>query len=384
MKKLKNIYSVYLLLYFVLYFPLLMQFFTNTKKFLIVYFFTSSILILLYLFINFKLVSLKKIFIRIYFIIIYLFIILLVVIKFIFIPKMGYNLCTNSRTIFHKYCEGAVLGNKKTGSVFDPQVLKIKNEYYMYVSTRENGSISLSKSDDGINWSKLQVVLSPEKNSWDAVVNRANVIIVDNKYYMYYTGQSFDKSSIGLAISNDGITFEKMQNDAIIIPTFDYEKNNVMNPYVLFDEENKIFRMYYSAGEMYEPDVIAYAESKDGINWSKKDEPIIKKGFSGKYDGYKVGGCEVHKTQSNKYIMFYIGYTDIDTARILYAISDDGINFKAPENNLILESTKFYFDSSAVYKPTVVFEEKDIKLWYNGRYGDNERIGYAICKDCNL
>ena len=52
MKKLKNIYSVYLLLYFVLYFPLLMQFFTNTKKFLIVYFFTSSILILLYLFIN--------------------------------------------------------------------------------------------------------------------------------------------------------------------------------------------------------------------------------------------------------------------------------------------------------------------------------------------
>jgi len=54
-----------------------------------------------------------------------------------------------------------------------------------------------------------------------------------------------------------------------MIPEFDFEKKWVMNPHVIYDKDEKIFKMWYEAGETYEPDVIYYAISKDGINWIK-------------------------------------------------------------------------------------------------------------------
>lgn len=387
MKNFKNkIYCVLLLIYLVLLYFLIRSFFESTKKCILIFTFLTVILLVIYFVICHCKKSSSQYFLnKLYFICIFSILFVSFFIKGFVLPQIGFNLCLNSETLFQKSCKGKVLGSRRLGSIFDPQVLKINNKYYMYVSTRENNSISLSKSDDGIEWSNPTIVFSPSNDSWDSVVNRANILFVNGIYYMYYTGQSGNQSSIGLAVSKDGEQFERVFDNPILVPNVEFENNNVMNPYVLYDDDKKVFRMYYAAGEMYEPDVIAYAESEDGINFiKKKDNPIVQKGFSGKYDSYKVGGCEVHKLSTNKYIMFYIGYTDINTARILYAVSEDGITFKTRDNNLVLEPTKFYFDSSAVYKPTVVFEDNIIKLWYNGRKGDSESIGYATCKECNL
>jgi len=51
------------------------------------------------------------------------------------------------------------LGNNKTGSLFDPFVIKHEGLYKMYLSWRIKGSIALSLSKDGINWSNLETVL---------------------------------------------------------------------------------------------------------------------------------------------------------------------------------------------------------------------------------
>ena len=42
-----------------------------------------------------------------------------------------------------------------------------------------------------------------------------------------------------------------------------------MCPHVLWDEQQKLFRMWYSGGEQYEPDAIGYATSPDGLKWTK-------------------------------------------------------------------------------------------------------------------
>jgi sucrose-6-phosphate hydrolase SacC (GH32 family) len=80
------------------------------------------------------------------------------------------------------------------------------------------------------------------------------------------------------------------------------------------------------------------------------------------------------------YLMFYIGYEDINTARICVARSKDGIRGweRSPLNPLI-EPTAGSWDSEATYKPTVVWNEKDGKwmLWYNGRTENREYMGYA-------
>ena len=112
-----------------------------------------------------------------------------------------------------------------------------------------------------------------------------------------------------MASSKDGYFFTKLENP-ILIPEFEFEKQSVMNPKVIYDEKENIYKMWYAAGETIEPDVIAYATSKDGINWTKYiNNPIFtanKNNFS--LDSFKVGGCDIHKLSMNIYWIFRYQY----------------------------------------------------------------------------
>lgn len=278
-----------------------------------------------------------------------------------------------------------VIGDYSTKSLFDPNVIiDDTGTYRMYVSYRSKKSIAISTSTDGINWSSLEIALeNNEENNWETEVNRCSVIYKDGQYYMWYTGQHNNISKIGVAISDDGYKFSRITEEPILVPEYDYEKDSVMNPYVMYDQEEQIYKMWYAAGETYEPDVIAYATSKDGISWQKYTEnPIVEKGNDNNdLDMYKVGACEVYKINENNYIMFYIGYTDIKTARILFATSKDGINWRKYNKKAIINGSKFGFDSEATYKPTAIYdtENKRWMLWYNGRLVNREYIGLAVC-----
>ena len=84
-------------------------------------------------------------------------------------------------------------------------------------------------------------------------------------------------SKIGLAMSENGNNFIKYEKNPVLIPEYEYEKYSVMNPHIIYDNKEKIFKMWYSAGETIEPDVICYATSKNGKNWIKyTNNPIFK------------------------------------------------------------------------------------------------------------
>ena len=288
-----------------------------------------------------------------------------------------------------KYKHNPVLGNKKTGTIFDPFVLKHNNIYKMYVSWRPLGAIALSTSIDGINWSELKIILNKGNNqSWESIVNRASITIVKKKCYLWYTGQHKGNSKIGVAISENGSKFIKYKNNPILVPENDFEKGSVMNPYVVYDQEEKIFKMWYAAGQFYEPDVICYATSKNGIDWIKyKYNPIFSPNSNKlSLDSFKVGGCEVHKISSKKYLMFYIGYSDINTARIFIAKSNNGINNWKRNSIPIIKPTKGQFDSNACYKPSAMYDKKKKMwmIWYNGRIRGTELIGFAYKKIFHL
>lgn len=288
-----------------------------------------------------------------------------------------------------KYEHNPVLGNDKTGTIFDPFVIKHNNIYQMYISWRPIGAIALSTSIDGINWSEPKIVLEKgNEQSWESIVNRACIIIYNKKFYLWYTGQHNGKSKIGIAISENGNEFIKYKNNPILVPEKDFEKDSIMNPYVIYDENEKIFKMWYSAGEVIEPDVICYATSKNGINWIKYQKNPIFTPNPNKlsFDSFKVGGCEVHKISKNKYLMFYIGYSDINTARIFVAKSNNGINKWERSDSPIIKPTKEQFDSDACYKPSVLYDKKKKiwMIWYNGRTKNVEFIGYAYNKNFHL
>lgn len=166
---------------------------------------------------------------------------LVVIFVFILLSVLEYkNVMDSTNLGWKKYSNHQVLGDGKTGTLFDPNVIVDNGKYMMYVSSRENDSISLSLSKDGYTWSSPVVVFSPNENStWDKVINRCSVIKKDGKYYMYYTGQADEISRIGVAVSDDGLHFIKLIDDAIISPEYSYEGTNTMNPYVMFDEDEK-------------------------------------------------------------------------------------------------------------------------------------------------
>lgn len=252
----------------------------------------------------------------------------------------------------------------------------------MFISWRKEDNIVLSTSEDGIHWSDIKVVLDKgKKGSWDSIINRAQVIYKDGFYHMWYTGHNNGYSKIGYAFSRDGYYFNKFDNP-ILESEYEFEKQSVMNPNVIFDKKENKYKMWYAAGETYEPDCICYATSKDGLYWKKyKNNPIFaanKNVFS--LDFFKVGGCDIHKLSNNKYLMFYIGYSDINTARIFTAESKDGINNWKRSKNPIVFPTKNSFDSEACYKPAGFYNKKINKwmLYYNGRTKNEEYIGLVM------
>lgn len=304
------------------------------------------------------------------------------------IPNKIYRIIERERNKLHaydypdtadgweKFGKAPVFGDATTGSIFDPFVLKCENKYILFASERKTGSIIRLESTNGKTWINKSVCLDGGHFEWAAAVNRACIIKRDEKWHMWFTGQTSNRSVIGYATSKDGIIFHPVLDKPVIESNENIKGQSVMNPCVLWDEKKKTYKMWYSAGEDYEPDVICYAESIDGIYWHRHPEPIMKPNKSYKYSQYKLGGCDVQYI-NGRYIMFYIGYQNLDVARICKADSTDGIHWHPSTNNPIIAPTRHSWDADAVYKPSIIYEKEVISMWYNGRHKRKEYIGLA-------
>lgn len=286
---------------------------------------------------------------------------------------------------WHKYEQNPILGNTQTGSLFDPCVRRVNQEYVMCLSRRVDHSIMLFFSKDGFKWENgIEILTGIEDSNWEKRVNRACFLFKDNVWHLWYTGQNKEKSKIGYAVSEDGIHYIRVSSSPVLSPEYFFEGENVMNPCVIWDDQKSRFHMWYAAGENYEPDVICYAYSNDGIHWNKNKAPVIQSDPNRKYKQCKVGACDVMKADGT-YYMAYIAYQNLNVARIAFAKSHNGIDdWKECYNYPILSPGKGKWDRHAVYKPTLCTDESCTKifLWYNGRYNHKECIGMAI-KDIN-
>lgn len=279
-----------------------------------------------------------------------------------------------------KYEKNPVLGGGELGTVFDICVLKDDSGYKMYCSWRPKQSLALSTSADGKNWSAPQIILGPtDANSWENDLNRLVVVLKDRVYHMWYTGQADGKSWIGYATSTDGLHFTRQSNDPVLSPVEAWEKVAVMCPHVVWDNNEKLFKMWYSGGEQYEPDAIGYATSPDGLHWTKyAKNPVFVADANKSWEQHKVTACQVIKRKSD-YLMFYIGFHDIDFAQIGMARSENGIdNWERYTDNPIISPTPGAWDESANYKPFAIQEKDRWMLWYNGRNQHLEQIGLVI------
>lgn len=201
-------------------------------------------------------------------------------------------------------------------------------------------------------------------------------------YYLYYTGWNLGKTvpfhnSIGLAVSEDGINFKRKYTG----PVLDREKYEPIfcsNPCVI--KENDIWRMWYiscvkwiyEAGKTKHYYHIKYAESMDGIEWKREGKVCID--FKNDAEYALSRPCVLK--MNGLYRMFY-SYRG-DKYRIGYAESQDGIEWTRKDAEAGISVSDDGFDSDMICYAYVFECEGEYYMLYNGNeYG---MTGFGIAK----
>ena len=220
------------------------------------------------------------------------------------VAMMG--VCADAGT-WRKCERNPVLGGPRLGTCFDVNVVTNgPAPYTMYFSWRPKKAIALVRSADAMKWTQEpEICLSADPTSgWEDDLNRSCTVFKDGVWHMWYTGQAKGCSKIGYATSRDGVNFTRVRREPVLVPERGYEKLSTMNPYVRWDEGRRLWRMWYAAGETYEPNVLCYAESKDGLNWRKwEGNPMFGHGPRDSWDRDRVGACEVHPLPDGRWVV---------------------------------------------------------------------------------
>lgn len=159
------------------------------------------------------------------------------------------------------------------GGTTPVSVVKVDNLYKMYYIGcsifTDRSSIGLATSEDGINWTKNpNPVLNGNINSWDYSISDCDVVINQNTFYLFYSARDYysDQYKTGLATSNDGISFNKYNSNPILVQTQTWEEMSVFRPSVIYDENQ--FKMVYM-NRHGDGMSFGMATSTDGKNWTK-------------------------------------------------------------------------------------------------------------------
>lgn len=180
-------------------------------------------------------------------------------------------------------------------AIGSPCVVKFKDKYYMVYAqgnktvANENkertnkGSIGLAVSEDGISWTKKGTVLRPSEpsgwNNW--FLDTPTILINDDTIFMYYFGDNDNTAtggSIGLATSKDFVNWEIYGDSPVLEKgnADEWDSNWIESPTVIFDEEHDIYHMYYTGVNNEWKIRTGHATSNDGYNWAKDaSNPIL-------------------------------------------------------------------------------------------------------------
>jgi len=221
-----------------------------------------------------------------------------------------------------KYPKNPVLtwnqNQSEAKNIITPSVIKDNNLYKMWFTSSYTDhdygdfTIGYATSMDGINWIVQNYKQLLPSQTWDAVgVTHPFVLKMDNNfYYMWYCGrQNPDKWTIGLATSSDGINWTPYPaNPVIKTTTVWWERGHNLGPYVLYDDNNKLFKMWYNTTNLGSITSIAYAESSDGISWEKPADknPILLNEIPGYFDSIGISDGSVI-TFGNSHLLWYGG-----------------------------------------------------------------------------
>jgi predicted GH43/DUF377 family glycosyl hydrolase len=240
---------------------------------------------------------------------------------------------------------------------------------------------TVSNGLDRTDWSEGELVLDQGSNGeWDeTTVATGNVIkLGENDYIMDYVGKRGSAYGIGIATSQDGINWNKYENNPVLVEdqffgSSGYETIVISIPYMI-KLSNGDFALGLEGidsvgGTNYE---IFFAESSDGFNWEPIDSgmPVImpQYGDSGSWENAHVANPKLIEIKPGKYLVGYNGGNTQWQLALGFATSSDLINWERYEMNPVLIGSNS-FDNRRLEDPTLVKDDLDsdkIGMYYFG------------------
>ncbi len=283
----------------------------------------------------------------------------------------------------------------ETGWLHPYSVLQVGDEYWMWYGGTEGGGlpsdVGVAFSDDGLSWHRYDgnPIFSPQPDpdAWDnSRIEHFTVLQEDGRFLAWYAGDAnFDRRfRIGYAESSDGIAWSRSPDPVLDVgPPGSWDDHFVTPAAVL--REGSEYRMYYWGEAVITPWVrtwkMGLATSPDGVNWEKyASNPV----FEGQSDSWDVGVLDMAVVKVGAiYYMVYQGNEEArDRTRLGLATSPDGIQWqRAREEPFFDNGTPESWDGQWTEGPTLLQVDDGWLMYYMGKPFDGPaQIGVAISK----
>ena len=208
-------------------------------------------------------------------------------------------------------------------------------------------------------------VISPQGDGWESAGTfNPSVVLRDGKIVMLYRAQ--DKagtSRLGYAESADGIHFTR-RSQPVFSPEKDYEKDGGVEDPRLVQFGDTYYLTY--TGYNKKDAQLCLATSKDLIHWERRG--IILPAYKGNWNvRWTKSGAIVPKKIDGKYWMYFLGTSQDNKDQMGLAWSTDLLHWTEATETPVLPARAGKFDSRVVEPgPAPIVTPKGIFLIYNG------------------
>ncbi|OYT40831.1 MAG: hypothetical protein B6U89_00780 [Desulfurococcales archaeon ex4484_58] len=265
-----------------------------------------------------------------------------------------------------------------------PEIILFPNsyrgfKYWLYYTPYPPDSaeeVFLMRSNDGLHFTdrevKNPVLTRGKENEWDSHhIADPDIVWVNGKFFMYYSGSRYKGNkkitSIGLAISNDGIVWRKYENNPVLKadPEIRYERGYgnalvVTTPTVIRLKQE--YLMVYSSIDESGKYCLNLAFSRNGIEWERYEEnPILKP--EKEYEGRHIDHPKLFILE-DLLLMLYLGRRESESIlNLAYTYIDNPYDWKRYDKNpILIHSNRDYGEAPILYRVLYKFKISDDKI----------------------
>jgi beta-1,2-mannosidase len=217
-------------------------------------------------------------------------------------------------------------------------------------------------------------ILSPQGSTWESegTFNPA-VVTRDGKFVMLYRAQdSAGTSRLGYAESNDGIHFTR-RAEPVLSPEAEYEKEGGVEDPRLQRFGDTYYLTY--TGYNKKDAQLCLATSRDLVHWERRG--VILPAYKGNWNrGWTKSGAIVPEIIDGKYWMYWLGTGADKTDQMGISYSTDLLHWTEATETPVLPRRPGKFDSRVVEPgPAPILSKDGIVLIYNGA---DEKLIYQV------